>query len=76
MKTLLKFAFAAAVATALVKAILRQREERRNESGQGTAPGSSAEYAVPTLHAAQDAEPQRDEPLREGDLNVAQNAPF
>jgi hypothetical protein len=36
----------------------------------------SAEAVVPTLHGVQDAEPQRPEPLRDRDLNVAQNAPF
>ena len=31
---------------------------------------------VPTLHPVRDAEPLRPEPLREADLNVAQNAPL
>jgi hypothetical protein len=32
--------------------------------------------AVPTLRPLRDAEPPRPEPLRDEDLNVAQNAPF
>jgi hypothetical protein len=32
--------------------------------------------AVPTLRPVRDAEPPRPEPLRDDDLNVAQNAPF
>jgi hypothetical protein len=31
---------------------------------------------VPTLRPAQDADPQRPEPLRDGDLKVAQNSPL
>jgi hypothetical protein len=31
---------------------------------------------VPTLQPVRDAEPMRPEPLRDADLNVAQNAPF
>jgi hypothetical protein len=34
------------------------------------------ERTVPTLQPVRDAEPLRPEPLREADLNVAQNAPF
>jgi len=75
MKTLLKIAFAAAVATALAKAFLRQMSERRDDQA-GKNLDSSAEYAVPTLHAVTDAEPRKGEPLDEGDLNVAQNAPL
>jgi hypothetical protein len=33
-------------------------------------------HNVPTLQPVRDAEPLRPEPLRESDLNVAQNAPF
>ena len=32
--------------------------------------------SVPTLQPVQDADPLRPEPLRDGDLKVAQNAPF
>jgi hypothetical protein len=32
--------------------------------------------SLPTLHPVRDAEPTRPEPLRDADLNVAQNAPF
>jgi len=32
--------------------------------------------SVPTLQPVRDAEPTRPEPLRDADLNVAQNAPF
>ena len=72
MKSLFKIAFAAALATVLARAFMRRLEDRLEErSGDDT----SAD-AVPTLHGVQDAEPQRPEPLREGDLNVAQNAPF
>jgi hypothetical protein len=31
---------------------------------------------VPTLRPVQDADPLKEEPLRNGDLKVAQNAPF
>ena len=77
MKALFKLAFTAAVTVALVKAFLRQiesRDAREPGADRGAEPRSGD--AVPTLHAVQDAEPQRPEPLREGDLNVAQNAPF
>ena len=75
MKTLLKLAFTAAVTVSLVKAFLRQIEARSGTRA-GDADESRSDDAVPTLHAVQDAEPTREEPLREGDLNVAQNAPF
>jgi hypothetical protein len=32
--------------------------------------------ALPTLQPVQDADPLREEPLRDGDLKIAQNAPF
>lgn len=32
--------------------------------------------ALPTLQPVQDADPQRPEPLSEGDLKVAQNSPL
>jgi hypothetical protein len=37
---------------------------------------NSRARSVPTLQPVRDAEPLRPEPLREADLNVAQNAPF
>jgi hypothetical protein len=72
MKTLLKFAIAVALTTVAARAFLRRMQDRRSE-GPRERPSDDA---VPTLHAVQDAEPQKPEPLREGDLNVAQNAPF
>ena len=72
MKALFKFALVAGLATVFARAFLRRMEERRVERS-GERPSDDA---VPTLHAVRDAEPQRPEPLREGDLNVAQNAPF
>ncbi|HET7811245.1 MAG TPA: hypothetical protein VFL16_11785 [Steroidobacteraceae bacterium] len=72
MKTLLRFAIAVALTTVAARAFLRRMEDRRSEQS-GERPSDDA---VPTLHAVQDAEPQKPEPLREGDLNVAQNAPF
>jgi len=78
MKTLFKFGIAAAVTYVVVDAILK-----RSRTGQGAAqeftdaanPPSSVEE-IPTLRAVRDAEPQLPEPLRDEDLNVAQNSPF
>ena len=75
MKALFKLAFTAAVTVTLVKAFLRQIESRR-DARTGTETGARSDDAVPTLRAVHDAEPRRQEPLREDDLNVAQNAPF
>ena len=61
MKTLVKIALAAAAWRALFYVVRRQRAPGR---------GSARDDGV------RDAQPRVPEPIREQDLNVAQNAPF
>jgi hypothetical protein len=51
-----------ALAAAITYAVLKSAGKRSRD--------------VPTLQPVQDADPLRPEPLRDGDLKVAQNAPF
>ena len=82
MKTLFKFGLAAAVTYVLVDALFKRLgadsdddESWEQDFTDAAYPPSSIDE-IPTLHAVRDAEPQLSEPLREDDLNVAQNSPL
>lgn len=74
MNALLKFGIAAAVTYFVVDALLK-REGEVQEFTDAANPPSSVDD-IPTLHAVNDALPQRPEPLSDEDLNVAQNSPL
>jgi hypothetical protein len=62
-----KLAMAGAIAGALT-VILRKAWAYERSSRE--------EADIPTLHPVEDANPDQDEPLRQEDLRVAQNAPL
>ena len=74
MNAILKIAVAAAFAAAIVYVA---RRLGMNQSGtEDNMSGHDFGDTVPVLHPVEDAEPQIEEPLRDEDLRVAQNAPF
>jgi hypothetical protein len=62
MKSLMKLVLVFGFAAALVDILMRRAADR--------------DARLPTLRAVEDADATRPEPLGEGDLKVAQNAPF
>ena len=78
MKALLKLAFAGAITYAVVKSIVERSRAAQGAGRQATDAANPPRSVddIPTLRSVRDAEPQRPEPLRDEDLNIAQNAPF
>lgn len=75
MKAILTIALTAAATYAVIK-VLEHLDTTGAEPGSDAANPPSSIDDIPTLRGVRDAEPLRAEPLREEDLNVAQNAPF
>ena len=72
MKTILRAAFAGAVAAGVFNALLSRLVARQAEAFRRL----SVPDEVPTVKPLADAEPTVEEPLQESDLRVAQNSPL